>query len=127
MPSHWYLLHTKNHKEEFVCRQLRAAGFASFCPAIHFKAKTRRQREWRDCFPGYVFVRANPEKQSLSALNWLPGARGLIERDGEPVPLPDALLERVKRIFRDAGEEATAAEDLGEAFAAICNALGVSA
>ena len=122
MSAHWYLLQTKRHKEAFVCRLLQSDGVKTYLPLVQVRPKNRRSATEKPWFPGYVFIRLDPRKQSLNGVNWTPGTLGLVELAGEPAIVPDGLIRAIKACIaqHDAGEphptltEATTAISEGE-------------
>lgn len=104
MPSHWYLLRTKPHKEQLVCHILRARGLRVFAPAAQATPLTEWAANLQACFACYLFVRLNPEERSVRALNWVPGAQTLVELAGEPVTVPGQLLAGLQAALGEAGE-----------------------
>lgn len=106
VPAHWYLLQTKRHEEAFVCRLLQSDGVRTYLPLVQVRPKNRRAAAEKPWFPGYVFVRLDPGKQSLNAVNWTPGTQGLVELAGEPAVVSDGLIRTLKTCIarHDPGE-----------------------
>ena len=96
MSSQWYLLQTKRNKEQYVCRQLEAEGIDTFCPELHVEPTTPLAANVRSTFTGYMFVCLDPDEQSLSAVEWLPGVQGLVKTDEGPVTIPARLIRRIR-------------------------------
>lgn len=97
MTLRWYVLHSKPNKEEFLCTQLWARGVEAFCPQIHVQPTNPRARKIKPYFPGYVFVRADLQNTSLFALEWTPGAAGLVSFGGQAADVPDGLVQAIRR------------------------------
>lgn len=63
---------------------------------VEVRPKNPRAAAEKPWFPGYVFVRLDPGKQSLNAVNWTPGTQGLVELAGEPAVVSDGLIRALK-------------------------------
>ena len=92
MPTRWYALHSKPHKEEIVWRQLLAHDVETFYPQLRVHPVNPRARRVQPYFPGYLFVRTDVAQVGLSVFEWMPGAVGLVHFDGIPAHVPDALI-----------------------------------
>ena len=97
MVESWFVLRCKPHKEAFLAEQLRMHGFGIFNPHIRVQRVNPRARTLRPYFPGYVFVRIDPERVNLSTLQWMPGSVGLVSFGGEPACVPDGLVQAIRR------------------------------
>ena len=97
MMAHWYVIRSKPHKELFLWEQLLARKIETFYPQIRVQPINPRSRKVRPYFPGYLFVHVDLEKVTLSTLQWMPGASGVVRFDGQPSPVPDSLLQAIRR------------------------------
>jgi transcription antitermination factor NusG len=97
MPTYWYVLHSKPHKEEMLAEQLDLRRIETFAPRIRVQVVNPRARKVRAYFPGYIFVRADLEKLGLSFLQYVPGSAGLIAFGGEPAFVPDGLVHAIRQ------------------------------
>lgn len=97
--KHWYALHTKPRKELLVARLLDEQRVEPFVP-LAADARAPR-REPAPFFPGYLFARLNLQQHGLGALQWLPGVRGVVQADGEPVPVADEVIEHIRERLED--------------------------
>ena len=95
MSESWFVLRSKPRKEAFLAQQLRMHGFGIFNPHIRVRTVNPRARKLRPYFPGYVFVRVDPDQLSRSTLQWMPGAAGLVSFGGEPARVPDDRERRI--------------------------------
>lgn len=93
----WYVMHTKPKKEAPVNNYLEAQGFEVFYPSVKIKPVNPRSRKIRPLFPRYLFVRADLSAVGISALRWVPYAIGLVEFDGHPATVPDAVIQEIKQ------------------------------
>jgi transcription antitermination factor NusG len=93
----WYVLQAKAQKEHVVYEQLCVRKFEAYYPHIRVKVVNPRARKIKPYFPGYLFVRIDLKQMGSSALQWTPGAVGLIGYGGEPAFVPDSLLQAIRR------------------------------
>ncbi len=97
MSVSWYVIRSKPNKEEFLAEQLAAYGMRVFYPRIRVKTVNPRARKVKAFFPSYLFVELDLETVSASTLHWMPGAVNLVNFDGKPAPVPDALISAIER------------------------------
>ena len=98
--EHWYTLHTKPNADYQVATTMRQRGIEIFFPEI--SSPTRRQEQrMRPFFSCYLFIRVDLCRVGVSLLQWTPGLRRLVAFDGHPVPLPDAVIDLIKRKLED--------------------------
>ena len=65
---HWYVMHSKPRKEAFLCEQLFLHRIEAYLPSLRLKAADPRSGKQQLLFPGYLFIRVDLEKFSLSDL-----------------------------------------------------------
>lgn len=98
--KHWYVLHTKPHKERQVAEHLRGLQgrsvevYMPIVPAPRVNPRAARERPY---FPCYLFARADLDEIGTSALQWTPGLRRLVEFGGQPAIVPDSFVFEIKR------------------------------
>jgi transcription antitermination factor NusG len=97
MADSWYALQSKSNKEEALYEQLRSQGFEVFYPRIRVTPVNPRARKIRPYFPGYMFVRADIVTVGLSTFQWMPFSRGMVVFDQDPAPVPDPLINAIRR------------------------------
>jgi transcription elongation factor/antiterminator RfaH len=97
MAVSWYVIRSKPNKEDFLSSQLSAYGIQVYYPRIRVKTVNPRARKVKPYFPSYLFVQVDLAEVSSSTLHWMPGAVNLVSFDGEPAPVPDALIAAVER------------------------------
>lgn len=117
MPPLWYVMRSKPCKEDFLWQQLRAREIECFYPRTRVQAAGRRPRKMRPYFPGYVFIRADMEQVGQSALQWMPGAAGVVAFGGHPAWVPENLIHAIRRRVEQinaAGGEALAGLQPGD-------------
>ena len=92
----WYVFQSKFRKESLVCEQLRIHNLDSFFPYVYERPVNPRARGIKPYFPGYVFGRLDLEHISRSIVDWIPGAIGIVSFGGEPIPVPDHLINALQ-------------------------------
>ena len=93
----WYVIQSKTQKEYLVYEQLSIRKIEAYYPCIQVKVVNPRARKIKPYFPGYLFVRVDLKQMGASALQWTPGAVGLVGYGGEPAFVPDSLLQAIRR------------------------------
>lgn len=97
MTLSWYAYQSKPNKEEALCEQLRSREIETYYPWIRVNPVNPRSRKSRPYFPGYVFIRVDLAKIGISALQFMPFARGLVSFDHEPAVVPEHLLAAIRK------------------------------
>jgi transcriptional antiterminator RfaH len=93
----WYVIHSKPHKEIILWREVSARGFECFYPRLYASSMNPHLRKVRPYFPGYLFIQTNIEQVGASTFQWMPFSNGLLSFDGEPAPVPDHLIQAIRR------------------------------
>jgi transcriptional antiterminator RfaH len=93
----WYAFQSKFRKESLVCEQLRLRELDTFFPCLYGRAVASRARSKKPYFPGYVFGRFDLELTGRSIIDWIPGAIRVVSYGGEPVAVPDHLIDMLRR------------------------------
>ncbi len=101
MPTEWYALRTKPHKEQVVWLQIQVLGLEAFYPQIPVNPVNPRARKSKPYFPGYVLANADLEATGLNAFQFMPHAIGLVCFGGEPGVIPDAVIVRLRRLIAE--------------------------
>ena len=60
MSLQWFVLRTKPHSEQLAASELCRDGLEVFCPSIK-QPQVRSRRSEQPLFPGYLFLRCNPQ------------------------------------------------------------------
>ena len=89
MPTHWYVLSIKPHKERSVSQLLQTREIEVYFPTIRVEPKNPRAAKIRPYFPGYIFVHIDLQEQGDDALRWVPGTRGIVRFGAQPAIVPD--------------------------------------
>lgn len=93
----WYVFQSKFQKESLVCEQLRIRKVDVYFPCLHVRPSDRRSRRIKPYFPSYIFGRLDLEFTGKSVIDWIPGAIGVVSFGGEPVPVPDHLIDMLRQ------------------------------
>ena len=96
MPSLWFCLHVKPHKEQSVYKLLLSQRIVVYYPSVKVEPVNPRARKERPFFPGYMFVFLDIEAEGRNALRWTEGTYGLVQFGGEPISVPDSLIHELK-------------------------------
>jgi transcriptional antiterminator RfaH len=91
----WYVMQSKPQKEELVYGQLGIHEIEASYPYVRAKPSAPQTRRRKPYFPGYLFVHVDLEQTGTSALQWIPGAIGLVCFGGEPAWVPDGMLHAI--------------------------------
>ena len=97
MTAHWYVLHSKPNKEEFLWEQLGSHNIEAFYPRLRVNPANPRARKVKPYFPGYVFIHTDLETTAHSALQWMPGAIGFVSFGSIPSVVPDGLIHAIQK------------------------------
>ena len=92
----WYTLHTKPNSEYQVVAALNQRQIETYLPEVEI-SKPRQARSRTPFFPCYLFVWADLGAMSLSQLQWTPGLRRIVAFGGRAVPLPDQVIDLIRR------------------------------
>lgn len=97
MSFQWYALHSKPRMEACVAGQLSFQQIEHFYPAYPARPVNPRSRKIKPYFPGYLFVSVDLEKSGSANLDWMPGTVGLVHYGGQPVSVPEYLIEAIRQ------------------------------
>ena len=100
-PRHWYALYTASNQEKRVEQHLRTKGVEVFLPLYTVTRRWKNRMTMKldlPLFVGYVFVRiALAERVRVLEA---PAAVSLVGNGREPLPLPDAEIDTLRRGLR---------------------------
>lgn len=97
MTAYWYALQSKPNKEDALYEQLESRGYKVFYPRLRVNPVNPRSKKIKAYFPGYMFVFADVEAVGISTFQWMPFARGMVTFDMEPAPVPDGLIQAIRK------------------------------
>jgi transcription antitermination factor NusG len=92
----WYVIQSKPQKEKLLYEQLCLREIEAYYPSIRIKPVNPRARKFKSYFPGYLFVHVDLDLVGTSALQWVPGAIGLVKFGGEPASIAESLLQAIR-------------------------------
>lgn len=95
--ARWYCVHSKPRSEAVALQNLQRQGFECLLPRIaRDEVRAGRRRTLIEpLFPGYLFLRADPARQSLAPVRSTVGALGLVRFGNQPGEVPQRLIERI--------------------------------
>jgi len=113
-PPRWYVVRTPPKREHIVASHLRELeGVEVFCPRLRYRKATRRGKVWwvEAMFPGYVLAKFSlAEMQRMVA--YQQGVRGLVKFGNDIPPVPDILVETLRREMVKTADEETLPETI---------------
>ena len=93
----WYTVHTKARQERLAAEHLDRQHYRSYLPLV--RQHRRRRGVWQQVteplFPGYLFVRLDPERDNTAPIRSTRGVIGLVRFGGRIPPVPDGLIEQL--------------------------------
>ncbi|MEO8356165.1 MAG: transcription termination/antitermination NusG family protein [Chloroflexota bacterium] len=92
----WYVMRSKQQKEEWLYNQLRALSLEAYYPCLRVSHGKLHSHKSKPYFPGYLFVNIDLDLAGISALQWIPGSLGLVSFGGEPAYVTDGLLQKIR-------------------------------
>jgi transcription antitermination factor NusG len=103
MDIRWYAITTRSRHEKTAAAMLDALGVINFFPV------SSELRQWSDrkrmvdfpLFPGYLFVRVNPGRESTLPILKTPGIVGFVGNQYGPSPIPDFEIDAVRRVLAE--------------------------
>lgn len=104
--ARWFAVCCKPRQELVAQENLLRQGFQVYLPRI--KLKKCLKGKWLEkveaLFPRYIFIRVNPEVQSISPVRSTRGVVGLVTFGGQPAVVPDEVMDALlQRETTDAG------------------------
>ncbi len=97
MTTRWYALICKNKKEDILLRQLESRGYEIFYPRYSTGSGKSGKSQTRAYFPGYLFIKLDFNKDTISTFQWMPNTDGLVCFGSKPAYVPDNLVEAIRR------------------------------
>lgn len=92
----WYVLQTKQHREEQAQLHLQSSGITCYLPKTRQWPRPAVGGDVTPLFPGYLFVRLDLVTQ-YPRVRWTPGVRGLVAFDADaPAEMPENAIEFLK-------------------------------
>jgi transcriptional antiterminator RfaH len=91
----WLALYTKPFKEYKVRNLLSGRGIEVYLPEITVQQRSGRKN--KPFFPHYLFARLDPSSGVIADVRWTPGLRYIVRAGNRPVPVPDEVVEHIRR------------------------------
>ena len=92
----WYVIHNKPRKEQFLYKQLMSREIDTYFPQIQAHGEKMRSHKLIPYFPRYLFVNVDLMEIGISALQWIPGAIGLVNYGCEPASIQEQEIVIIK-------------------------------
>lgn len=91
----WYVAQTRARQERLALMNLEAQKFEVFLPQILKTTRhARRHRLVKSAvFPGYLFVRLDPDQHRWRSVNGTIGVSRLLTANERPTPAPIGVVE----------------------------------
>lgn len=99
----WHVAHSKPRSEELLWKQFCLRRIESYYPRIEVQPVNPRARKVQPYFPGYLFVHVDLDVVGRSAVEWVPGAVGLVCFGDEPASVSDALIASIRQRVESLG------------------------
>ncbi len=98
----WFAVWTRSRHEKTVHEQLARKAIEAFLPTIPrwSRWKDRKKKIDWPLFPGYLFVRTDPE-QTLP-IRMCTGVVSIVSFEGKPTPIPDFEIDGIRRLIDSA-------------------------
>lgn len=96
----WYSVFCKPRREVQVASYFDRLSVEVYLPLMRVKPVNPRSAHERPFFPRYLFIHADLEAMGFNALNFVPGAVGLVSMGGIPVSIEDALMDELRERIR---------------------------
>lgn len=95
MAERWFLVQFKPNSHKVAQRNLERQGVKTFLPMqeITRRQETRFISELRPLFPGYLFVRLDPDTSPWRKINSTYGVSRIVSFHDIPAPVPNGLVE----------------------------------
>lgn len=101
----WYVAQTRARQEPLAKMNLEAQKFEVFLP--QFLKTTRHARQMRTTkvalFPGYLFVRLDPQQHRWRCVNGTIGVSRLLTGNQRPLPAPPGVVEALMTYVDEKG------------------------
>ena len=96
----WYAVHARPRQEAVAELNLERQGYHTYLPKI--RLRKRRRDKWtkvvEPLFPRYLFIRVDPNRQSLAPVRSTLGVAGLVRFGQLLRPVPDGVIAYLKQV-----------------------------
>lgn len=99
----WLVVNARPNQERIACEHLKRQDFDPYCPMIGKLVRHARKSEIkaRPLFPGYLFVRLDPDHRRWRAILSTVGVRQLVRFGDTPGRLDDSFIEGLRKCERE--------------------------
>jgi transcriptional antiterminator RfaH len=97
MCASWFVVQTQPRAEAKARRHLINQGFTAYLPVYRRRVRHARRNKiaMRPLFPGYLFVRLDPEQQRWHSINGTIGVRQILTNGVTPRYVPDRIIDEI--------------------------------
>jgi transcriptional antiterminator RfaH len=101
----WFAVQTMPRAEDKARSHLVRQNYETYLPRLRKKRRHARRVETvlRPLFPGYLFVRFDPERDAWRAINSTVGVTRLVGFGDAPVPVSDRVIEGLRSLEDENG------------------------
>jgi transcriptional antiterminator NusG len=95
----WFAVWTRSRHEKAVYDQLARKAIETFLPTVPrwSRWKDRKKKIDWPLFPGYLFVRTDPEQ--TRPIRMCTGVVSIVSFEGKPAPIPDFEIDGIRRLI----------------------------
>ncbi|PID86754.1 MAG: hypothetical protein CSB13_02765 [Chloroflexi bacterium] len=102
--KHWYVIYTKPKSEYRVAAWLAQYEIETYVPGFYSLSSSSQTATKEILFPCYMFAKISLEEEGLSSIQWVPGVRRIVSFGGQPVTIPDCMMEEMRQNIQLANE-----------------------
>jgi transcriptional antiterminator RfaH len=97
--QHWYAVQSKPRQEALAEENLERQGYRVYCPRLRLRKLRRGQwtHSVEPLFPRYLFIRTDPEEQSLAPVRSTLGVATLVRFGHLLRPVPEEVITFLKQ------------------------------
>ena len=95
----WFAVYTKPRQEQIALLNLERQAFECYLPMAadsYKRGSARNKTRHEPLFPRYLFMKADTERQSLSAVRSTRGVVGLVRAGFELIKIPASIIAALK-------------------------------
>lgn len=97
MHNSWFVVQTQSRAEAKAKLHLVNQGFDTYMPVYQRRVRHARRTEMvmRPLFPGYLFVRLDPDMHRWRSINGTVGVRQILTNGNMPRYVPDRIIDEI--------------------------------
>jgi transcriptional antiterminator RfaH len=99
LTSNWFAVYTKPRQEHIALLNLERQAFKCYLPMAEGSNQQRctgKKAHHEPLFPRYLFLNADPQRQSLEPVRSTRGASGLVRAGFELIRIPESIIAGLK-------------------------------